>query len=112
MDGLLKVIGPDGRIHSSFNQTETRTGPHLLHRAQPAEHPRPARSWAGNCARFSVAPEGWVLVDADYSQIELRVLAHMAGMTHDDRGLQHRTWISTASPPPRCSGCRRSWSPR
>ena len=77
-DGLLKVIGPDGRIHSSFNQTETRTG--RISSTEPNLQNIPVRQELGReLRRFFRAPDGWVLVDADYSQIELRVLAHMAG---------------------------------
>ena len=77
-DGLLKVVGPDGRIHSSFNQTETRTG--RISSAEPNLQNIPVRQELGReLRRFFRAREGWVLCDADYSQIELRVLAHMAG---------------------------------
>ena len=76
-DGLLKVIGEDGRVHSSFNQTETRTG--RISSSEPNLQNIPVRSSLGKEMRkFFVAKEGCVLVDADYSQIELRVLAHMA----------------------------------
>lgn len=77
-DGLLKVIAPDGRIHSSFNQTETRTG--RISSTEPNLQNIPVRQELGReLRRFFRAREGWVLCDADYSQIELRVLAHMAG---------------------------------
>ena len=76
-DGLLKVIGPDGRIHSSFNQTETRTG--RISSTEPNLQNIPVRQELGReLRRFFRAREGWTLVDADYSQIELRVLAAMA----------------------------------
>lgn len=76
-DGLLKVIGPDGRIHSSFNQTETRTG--RISSTEPNLQNIPVRTQQGReMRRFFVAKPGCVLVDADYSQIELRVLAHVA----------------------------------
>lgn len=76
-DGLLKVIGQDGRIHSSFNQTETRTG--RISSTEPNLQNIPVRTELGReLRRFFVARPGWVLVDADYSQIELRVLAHVA----------------------------------
>ncbi len=77
-DGLRKVIAPDGRIHSSFNQTETRTG--RISSTEPNLQNIPVRQELGReMRRFFRAPDGWVLCDADYSQIELRVLAHMAG---------------------------------
>ncbi|WP_042430504.1 DNA polymerase I [Faecalispora jeddahensis] len=81
-DGLLKVIGPDGRIHSSFNQTETRTG--RISSTEPNLQNIPVRTEQGReLRRFFIARPGWVLVDADYSQIELRVLAHVA----DDKNM-------------------------
>ncbi|WP_300685771.1 DNA polymerase I [Acutalibacter sp. 1XD8-36] len=75
-DGLLKVIGPDGRIHSSFNQTETRTG--RISSTEPNMQNIPVRTPIGRELRKFFAAEHGVLVDADYSQIELRVLAHVA----------------------------------
>lgn len=77
-DGLLKVISSDGRIHSTLNQTETRTG--RISSTEPNLQNIPVRSDIGReMRRFFTAREGFVLVDADYSQIELRVLAHISG---------------------------------
>ncbi len=76
-DGLLKVICDDGRIRSTLNQTETRTG--RISSTEPNLQNIPVRSELGREMRkFFKAKDGCVLVDADYSQIELRVLAHMA----------------------------------
>ncbi len=78
-DGLCKVISEkDGRIHSTFKQTLTMTG--RLSSTEPNLQNIPVRTPLGKVFRkFFVAKDGWVLVDADYSQIELRVLAHMSG---------------------------------
>lgn len=81
-DGLLKVICDDGRIHSNFNQTETRTG--RISSTEPNLQNIPVRTELGREMRkFFVAKEGCVLIDADYSQIELRVLAHLS----DDKNM-------------------------
>ncbi len=79
-DGLLPKIDSDGRLRSSFNQTETRTG--RLSSTEPNLQNIPVRTPLGReLRRFFVPEEGCVLVDADYSQIELRVLAHISGDT-------------------------------
>lgn len=76
-DGLVKVIANDGRIHSNFNQAETRTG--RISSTEPNLQNIPVRTEKGKeFRRFFCAKDGYVLVDADYSQIELRVLAHIA----------------------------------
>ena len=81
-EGLLKVIDNDGRIHSTLNQTETRTG--RISSAEPNLQNIPVRTEQGReLRRFFNAKEGFVLVDADYSQIELRVLAALA----DDKNM-------------------------
>lgn len=76
-DGLLNAQGNDGRIHSTFNQTEARTG--RISSLEPNLQNIPVRTEEGRVLRkFFKAPDGYVLCDADYSQIELRVLASMA----------------------------------
>ncbi|MDR1891496.1 MAG: DNA polymerase I [Oscillospiraceae bacterium] len=77
-DGLFKCFAEDGRIHTTFNQTEARTG--RISSLEPNLQNIPVRTPAGReLRRFFRAREDWVLCDADYSQIELRVLAHISG---------------------------------
>lgn len=83
VDGLLKVIHEDGKVHSRFNQALTQTG--RLSSSDPNLQNIPIRIEEGRKIRqaFTASEEGWQIFAADYSQIELRVLAHFA----NDEGL-------------------------
>ena len=82
-DGLLKAMDPDGRVRTSFQMTVTATG--RLSSTEPNLQNIPTRTDLGSEIRKMFIPaEGCVLVDADYSQIELRLLAHISG----DRDMQ------------------------
>jgi DNA polymerase-1 len=77
-DGLLKALDPDGRVRTSFQMTVTATG--RLSSTEPNLQNIPTRTDLGSEIRKMFVPEpGNVLVDADYSQIELRLLAHISG---------------------------------
>lgn len=78
VDSLLKQVHADGRVHSIFKQTETRTG--RISSTEPNMQNIPVRKELGReMRRFFTAKDGHLLVDADYSQIELRVLASVCG---------------------------------
>lgn len=78
VDGLLKAAGPDERIHTNFQMTVTATG--RLSSTEPNLQNIPTRTELGSeLRRMFVPAPGCVLVDADYSQIELRLLAHISG---------------------------------
>lgn len=80
IEGLLKVVHPEtGKVHTCFNQALTQTG--RLSSTDPNLQNIPIRMEEGRKIRQAFVPseEGWVIFSADYSQIELRVLAHMSG---------------------------------
>lgn len=79
VDGMLPLIGEDGKIHSTFNQTVTATG--RISSTEPNLQNIPVRMEEGRRLRkmFTADSEEEILIDADYSQIELRVLSHLSG---------------------------------
>lgn len=81
-DGLLKAVDKDNRVRCTFNQTETRTG--RLSSTEPNLQNIPVRTAIGKEMRkFFIAEDGYTIIDADYSQIELRVLAALS----DDKNM-------------------------
>ena len=95
-DGLQTCVADDGRIHTTFNQTEARTG--RISSLEPNLQNIPVRTTEGKRLReFFVAEKGKVLVDADYSQIELRVLASMANDQNMIAAFKSGTDIHTAT---------------
>lgn len=91
-DGLAGFIGEDGRIHSTFNQTITATG--RISSTEPNLQNIPVRMELGRLIRKVFIPEdGYRFVDADYSQIELRVLAHCSGDEHLIRAYKEQSDI-------------------
>ena len=95
-DGLQECIAEDGRIHTTFNQTEARTG--RISSLEPNLQNIPVRTEEGKKLReFFIAGEGRVLCDADYSQIELRVLASISGDKNMIDAFKSGTDIHTAT---------------
>jgi DNA polymerase I len=109
VDGYLPLIEPDGRIHTTFNQMAAATG--RLSSEEPNLQNIPVRSETGRTIRRAfVTPPNWAFVVADYSQIELRVLAHMSGDPAMVEAFQAGLDIHTATAA-RCSMSNRRWSP-
>jgi DNA polymerase-1 len=95
-DGLLKAMDPDGRVRTSFQMTVTATG--RLSSTEPNLQNIPTRTDLGSEIRRMFVPEdGCVLVDADYSQIELRLLAHIAADSAMQKAFTDRQDIHTAT---------------
>ncbi|EIL86918.1 DNA polymerase I [Rhodanobacter sp. 115] len=103
-DKLAGIVNPrTGRVHTSYHQGSVATG--RISSSDPNLQNIPIRTEEGRRIRQAfVAPEGWRVLAADYSQIELRIMAHLSG----DEGLLkafHEAATCTAPPPPRCSAC-------
>ncbi len=78
VEGLLRLMDENGRVHSYFDQVATATG--RISSSEPNLQNIPVRTEEGREIRRAFLPrEGWVLLDADYSQIELRLMAHFSG---------------------------------
>ena len=78
VEGLLPLVDAGGRVHSTFDQTATATG--RISSSEPNLQNIPVRTEEGREIRQAFLPrEGWILLDADYSQIELRLMAHFSG---------------------------------
>ena len=78
VEGLLPLVDAGGRVHSTFDQTATATG--RISSSEPNLQNIPVRTEEGREIREAFLPrEGWILLDADYSQIELRLMAHFSG---------------------------------
>ena len=78
VEGLLPLVDKEGRVHSTFDQTATATG--RISSSEPNLQNIPVRTEEGKEIRQAFLPkEGWILLDADYSQIELRLMAHFSG---------------------------------
>ena len=97
-DGLLKVADENGRVHTTFTQTVTATG--RLSSVEPNLQNIPVRTHLGReMRRCFVAEKGKVLIDADYSQIELRILAAISGdatmMSAFKRGIDVHTQVAS-----------------
>ena len=96
VDGLLKTVSEDGRIHTVFKQTETRTG--RISSTEPNMQNIPVRTERGREMRkFFTADTGKMFLDADYSQIELRIMAHICGDKNMQQAFKDETDIHTVT---------------
>lgn len=96
VEGLLKTVAKDGRIHTSFKQTETRTG--RISSTEPNMQNIPVRTDIGkNMRKFFIASDGKILLDADYSQIELRILAYLCGDENMKKAFESGADIHTST---------------
>ena len=97
VDGLLRVVGEDGQVHTNFKQTGTATG--RLSSAEPNLQNIPIRTELGRELRRFFVPsrENYVLIDADYSQIELRLLAAITDDEHMCTAFRDGTDIHTST---------------
>ncbi|MBR0443508.1 MAG: DNA polymerase I, partial [Clostridia bacterium] len=97
VDGLLRVVGEDGQVHTNFKQTGTVTG--RLSSAEPNLQNIPIRTELGRELRRFFVPsrEGYVLIDADYSQIELRLMAAITNDEHMCAAFRDGTDIHTST---------------
>ncbi|MDR0920929.1 MAG: DNA polymerase I [Lactobacillales bacterium] len=97
VEGLLKVIASDGKIHTRYTQTLTQTG--RLSSVDPNLQNIPIRLEEGRQIRKAFVPqeEDWVIYSSDYSQIELRVLAHISGDEHLKKAFEDGADIHTST---------------
>ena len=107
VDALPPLVDPEtGRIHPRFHQTVRRDGAALVVEPEPAEHPDPQRGRRARSARRSSRAKARVLLSADYSQIELRILAHFSQRREPARGVPRRRGHPPRARPRRCSASR------
>ena len=82
IEALPTLLASDGRLHTTFHQAVAVDGPPVVVRPEPPEHPDPQRARPADPARLRRRRPGTTLLAADYSQIELRILAHVTGDEH------------------------------